>query len=446
MNKRNNILHNLMLLFFGTFSLTQVHVIGYLGISELVMFVCAPFVLINDIQILKRDGFMPFLWLVFLAMLGCSIGAVVNGAFWGDFLRGFAALYACIAIPVVLHRCLRNNLSGLNWVLFGIAISTFLTIFFFKKEAELGIIANGIDNAIEHSMSSPLFWSSKLKPWIMLPTMAFYYKTPLMYSWISPLLVAIIALFCSEGGTGRSVALTALMSSIFIIAGGKKQIKMFKLGRHVILFIVSLIFVMFLFKTFYSYLAESGMLGDAAEKKYAHQTRSGTGVINLIMGGRSEVGVCMLACRDKPILGHGPWAMDTNGYWAEYLENYGIVEDYVRYIESSMKTTGGNIIPTHSILFGAWVWYGIFGALLWLYVLWLLFVHIRKTIFVIPQWFGYFAISIPMSVWHIFFSPFGDRFGILLLVTCVILVRAVSRGTIKLPHEMQCEIAEHEKR
>ena len=437
---------NLMLLFLGAFSLTQVHVVGYLGISELVVFILAPFVLIQDLPTLRRDGFVPLLLFVVLAMLGCLIGTIVNGADFGAFMRGFASLYACFAIPVVLHRYLRNNFSGLKWVLIGIAISTFLTIFFFKKEIEVGLVAEGIDNAIDLSMSSPLFWTSKLKPWITLPTMAFYYKTPLMYSWFSPLLVAVIALFYSEGGTGRSAALTAILAVVFIGIGGKSRTKMMRLGKHAVMFFVSLIFMMLLFKICYSHLAESGMLGEAAEVKYKHQTRGGTGIINLIMGGRAEVGVCLLACRDKPILGHGPWAMDTHGYWGEYLAKFGVEEDYIRYMQSSMLTTGGNIIPTHSILLGAWVWYGVLGALLWVYVLWLLFVHLRKTIFVIPQWFGYFAVSVPGVVWDIFFSPFGNRFGLLLLVTCVLLARAVSRGAISLPYEMQCEIADHDKR
>lgn len=438
--------YNLTLLFLGVFSLTQVHVVGYLGISELVMFILAPFVLVKDMTILKRDGFVPFLWLVVLAMLGCLIGTFANGADWGAFLRGFASLYACFAVPVVLHRYLRNNFSGLTWVLTGIAISTFLTIFFFKKEIEVGLVAEGIDNALELSMSSPLFWTSKLKPWITLPTMAFYYKTPLVYSCLSPLLVAIIALFYSKGGTGRSAALTALLAVVFILIGGKTRARMMKLGKHAVMFFSLIVVMIFLFKMSYSHLAASGMLGEAAEAKYKHQTRGGAGIVNLIMGGRAEVCVCMLACRDKPILGHGPWAMDTYGYWGEYLAKYGVEEDYVRYMQTSMLTTGGGIIPTHSILLGAWVWYGIFGALLWLYVLWLLFLHLRKTLFVIPQWFGYFAVSIPTVVWAIFFSPFGARFDILLLVTCVLLARAVSKGAITLPYEMQYEIAEHDKR
>jgi hypothetical protein len=431
---------NIALFLLGAFSLTQVHVIGYLGISELAIFVMAPYFLLKNMALLKKDGFMPYLALVFLAMLGCCIGSIANETEWPAFLRGMASLYGCFAIPVVLHKYLRNNLSGLSWILLGVAVSTVLIIFFFKKEIEVGLIEEGIENALELSMSSPLFWVSKIKPWITLPTMACYLKTPIAYSAFSPFAIAVIALFFSEGGTGRSAALTALLSIIFIVSGRKKRASMLKLSKHSVVFFISIFVLLFAFKIVYSHLAANGALGEAAEAKYRHQTRGGTGLISLIMGGRAEVGVCMLACRDKPILGHGPWAMDTHGYWGEYLSKYGIEEDYVRYMQTSTMTTGGNIIPTHSVLFGAWVWYGIWGAVLWLYVLWLLFSHLRRTIHVIPQWFGYFAIAIPGVVWDIFFSPFGGRFVILLLVTCVLLARAVARGSIVIPYEMQQEI------
>ena len=50
---------NFWLFLIGTFSMTQVRLIGSIGISEVIVFVVAPFVFVSDYRFLKRDGFMP---------------------------------------------------------------------------------------------------------------------------------------------------------------------------------------------------------------------------------------------------------------------------------------------------------------------------------------------------------------------------------------------------
>ena len=57
----------LLLFLLGLGEQTQVRLVGYIGISEFFIFLLAPFIFIQDAQILKRDGFLRLAQLALLA-------------------------------------------------------------------------------------------------------------------------------------------------------------------------------------------------------------------------------------------------------------------------------------------------------------------------------------------------------------------------------------------
>lgn len=438
MNNRNS---NILLFVIGVFSMTQIHVVGQIGISELFVFLAAPFVFLADYEKLRQDGFLTLVFLALAACIGCVVSSWANNISLYNELRGLASPYSVFAISVVLHRLLGKNLGGLKWLLVGIAISMIVNTFCFQYGAEAEKYSDGLRGfgAAEDIVSSPIYWTTRLNSWMMLPIQGWYLQLPTPIAFFVLSSYALICMMISA--SGRSAALSVLLSLTIILIARRSRKGIAAIGRHAYVFLAIMGIVIVVFKGVYQYAAENDMLGEDARSKYEHQTRSGNSLLRLIMGGRSEFFVGLTAALDKPIVGHGPWALDYDGYYERFLEKYGEVSDYEAYVRLKLHAykTGRHLtslIPTHSNIVGFWVSFGITGLILWVYVLWLYWDFFRHRSLAIPQWFGYLAIAIPSSVWHIFFSPFGARIPTVLILVCVLLARAVDRGAVVLPCDM----------
>ena len=203
----------------------------------------------------------------------------------------------------------------------------------------------------------------------------------------------------------------------------------------------------------YKTAASANWLGDAARVKYERQTHGGQGGIGrLILGGRGESFMGLLACRDKPIVGWGPWAIDKGGYAEEFIERFGTFEDVMNLQRSRINAArsgmslGGGMIPFHAYITQFWLWYGIFGLLFWVYVIFVLLRFLKQDVYAVPQWFAWLACSVPAMFWDIFFNPFADRFGVSLFIVACLMARAVRRGKFQLPYDMVEEINKIERR
>ncbi|MCB2088688.1 MAG: hypothetical protein R3E18_08565 [Sphingomonadaceae bacterium] len=177
--------------------------------------------------------------------------------------------------------------------------------------------------------------------------------------------------------------------------------------------------------TVYENAADSGALGRDAQVKYRKQSG---GDLPLLLGGRPESLISVVAIQDSPILGHGSWAKNRR-----YLEMYRTLR--IRWGIDFPKTqyVKDRRIPAHSYFFGSWVESGIFGAIFWLYAFtiplvatyWLL----KRGRVLVPLG-ALLAISM---VWNIPFSPFGatERFtAAFAIVTLLAIIKAarVKRG------------------
>jgi hypothetical protein len=168
----------------------------------------------------------------------------------------------------------------------------------------------------------------------------------------------------------------------------------------------------------YSYTASMGMLGDVAQSKYESQSRGKFGVL---IGGRPETLVSLKAIAENPFIGHGSWAEDpkySQMLLDELWENgYAMDQaDLPRLIEGSF------LIPTHSHIFGAWVWAGILGAAFWIFFLIFVARGFSALIRVRPWLAPYMAYTLSLALWDVFFSPFASyrRITVSLLVVIVL--------------------------
>ena len=425
-----------ILFILGLFGEIHVRFIGSISVSELYMFIVAPVIFIVDLSKLRRNGFIPFLICVFMAIAGCVISSYVNNTRFLDAIRGFAGVYSIFAIPVVLHHYLSVNLSGLKWLILGLAISNLLTIFGFQASVEMAAaeLAGDVKDTelyyIRHFGGAFSFW---YRGWYMsCPTT------------IAAILMTLpIAQMIIFTATGRSAFMIFLVSLFMLLYVHRNVYRMGRLKKKIVWLGCIGIFVIFLCTSIYKYAGSSGLLNEGATRKYEAQSRRGSGPIALIMSGRADFFAGLMACCDRPFVGFGPWAVDDGHYWRRYLQRYGDAEDFDKFQgEQLYRQHMGEfrtLIPAHSHIVGFWLWYGILALPLWLYVLKKIFEYLHRYMDAIPQWFAVLACGAPGVVWSIFFSPFGGRVQNCLYITCLLIAIAVGKGRILLPNDMQRE-------
>lgn len=435
------------LFLLGLFSATQVRLLGSIGISEIVICLVAPFVFITDYHQLKWDGFLKITWLSILVMAGCVIACITNGTPFTAAMRGFATTYVMFSSIVVGHRLIRRCPMGIKWFYFGVAISVVINIFVFQTATELVIYGGGetgID-AAEGIMRSPIFWISRIQEWLFLPIRGWYLQTPMFYSVLAPLGFAIFAIFTSI--SGRSAAATTLMMAFFALLGGRKVMHLKILSKNSLVILIMSVLVMMGISSIYKRAATSGILGESAYLKYEGQMkgRDSSSILTLLMAGRSEFFVGAYACLQKPFIGYGPWAVDREGFYEHFVTQYGDAEDIAAFEKNRkwQERVGYRrigFIPAHSHVISFWLWFGIFGLLFWLYVLFQYMRYFKKDLATVPQWFGPLGIFAAPFLWNFFFSPLGARVPTGIFIVLIMMTRAVRWGRFILPPEMVYEV------
>ncbi len=439
-----------LLFLIGLFSVTQIRIIGSIGISEIPIFLVAPFLFITNYRVLKHDGFLPVVWLSLFTCVANCISSHLNHTPIVLAMKGFATPYSIFAVIVVLHRLLRDNLNGYKWLLVGFAFSLIVNVFVFQQSNELEAFSDGATGSIAGMRiveGSAIFWTSRIRPFIDAFIGGWYSQIP---SYVSVVLMVAFFLFSAiSTASGRSMAGATLGGAVLLLIGGKKRRHMQFIKHHFVFFIVCGVLVSVFLSIGYKLAAQSGVMGEKSREKYERQMQERNGILGILRGGRAEVFIGLTACLEKPIWGHGPWPLDTNDYTKRYMERYATQAEWENYISfdqylSMAGLTRYRMIPGHSHIISFWLNYGIVGLILWLYVLYLIIVYFRKYIDVVPQWFGYMSITTPLFLWSIFFSPYGFRVTAPLPICMILFVRATAMGRIHLPLEMQIEASKYD--
>lgn len=428
---------------------SQLQIIASLSFTEVFVFAAAPFIFLNERHHMRCNGVMPFFWLSLAVAFGCAVGCVVNHTPPAAVLRGMAITCLLPCTVVVGHWMLRRDMGGFKWMLIGTALSSLLSTFVFQKSVEVSKYAGGVGGAeaVEAIMSGPIFWISRLNEILNAIPKGWYLQCPIVVSSCVPLFMAGFSMLTSI--SGRSSALGALGTAILIIIAGKKRetIRRRLCNKFGFWCCVAIIGI-FCMHSVYHVSATQGWLGEDARKKYEVQSKGDKSIIKLLLGGRMDSFCGFIACVDKPIVGFGPWALDKDGYVGEFFSKYGTYEDYMKYINKlEYARKSGDVIgliPCHAYITQFWLWYGIFGLLFWLYVIFVLLRYLKQDCWAVPQWFMWIAASIPGYFWGIFFSPWSARISGIVFVVACLMARAVRKGRMLLPDKMIIEIEKTE--
>ena len=371
--------HKVWLLLAGIFSMTQVNIIGWIGITEFVFFIAAPFLFIRNYSILRRHGFTPVLWLAILMLLGGFFANWWNHIPFRDAARGTATCYGVFVLIVSLHHLLHKDIDDVKWLFLGMAISGVICTFVFVPGADRTVQGGEVlfgSEATAHRVGYSLFWLTQFTTWVCLPIQTLYLSCTSLY--VKGTLFCLIFISLFSAGSRSGFAIVVISLSLMLI-GGKKVARMAGIRRNFfVLFFLGAIAINGVGAA-YKALANSGYLGEQQYNKYIAQTSRGTGLLSILMSGRSGFFSAFYAALDKPIIGHGSWALDRNGYYRHFLEEYGSNEELEEYYASSVgRGEMDDLLPGHSQIMVGWTWYGIFGLIFWLYVLWLYLTTLSK--------------------------------------------------------------------
>ncbi len=413
------------LFMIGLGSATQINVGGYTAISEFFLVALLPITLIKNYRFFAKDHCKTIVNLLLLWMAGVCLTDYVRGNYFVFFIRGFIAPLGTLAALVTIYPLLRRNPDALKWFLLGVAISGVVSIFIFQPGTIAGssLVQSGEISASGAKMSYKLFWVGQLNDWLGLPIEGWYMKFPTLASVSIGLFLAVFALLTG----GRSAFLVLFISSVLIMLCGRSQARMRSMGRHAIFVIICIVLLSPIVRIAYKEAATRGLMGVKEADKYEEQAK-GSSVIEMLMKGRAEFFVSLMAIADKPFLGHGSFALDTKGYVLDYWVKYGADYEAIRRLEINDRLYGVRLIPAHSHITCYWMWAGIPGLLPWLYILYLLYMTLFKRAFVYPPYFGFFAIIIPNILWAIFFSPYGGRTNMGFLIAACLVVQTMERA------------------
>jgi hypothetical protein len=424
----------------------QLQIVASLSFSEAFALCAAPLLVFKEWTFIKRDGLGTLFVLALCLFANGAISCIANHSPMMFVVRGMAVLSLIVCSIVVGHWLLRRDLGGFKWYLVGDMLSNILCTFVFQRSADVAAFTGDTSGVVDVAtmMSGPLFWISKVKSVAMLPVQGWYLQCPMVFCVGVPLGLAVFSLLIST--SGRAAMLGFVGAAFLAFIGGKKAttIKSHICNKFWLLMAVAIIGV-FTVKEIYRISASAGWLGEGSRAKYERQTKGDGSLISLVMGGRMESFCGLIACVDKPIIGFGPWAIDNGGYTEEFISKYADGEDYQKFIELELAKqrygiTGWSLIPCHSYIVEFWLWYGIFGLIFWLYVLYVLLRYIKEDCYAVPHMFMWLACGIPMYLWNIFFSPFGNRTGTILFIVAVLMVRAVRKGLLPLASQMLTEV------
>lgn len=425
----------------------KLQIVASLSISEAIVLGSAPFIFLKNYRQMRRDGVMTLFLLSLLVIVGCAVSCIANHTELLYVVRGMATTCLISCSIIFSHWIIRKDPSGFKWMLVGSAFSSVMSTFFFQNAVELTQTGGDVDLI----MSGPLFWIQRLGAFVTLPTRGWYIHMPIIVNIAAPLSMGIFSILISQ--SGRAAALTAIAFVAIALIGGKSRRTMMRMARYFWLICGIGVVGMILSYTAYKTAAMRGWLGEESRMKYEVQTDGGSGGVGrLLLGGRGDSFIGLLACRDRPIVGWGPWAIDSNGYRDEFMMKYGTMEDVLKFYEVQQRQLARGIaapvrlISAHSHITEFWLWYGIFGLIFWIYVMVVLLRYLHQDCFAVPQWFAWLACSVPGMFWHIFFSPFAARIETSMFVVACLMARGVRKGTFKLPFKMSQEIEKTEKR
>lgn len=361
-------------------STIKVNLVGQLWLSELLILLAAPFTYRPDD--LKTYPYLKKILVALLVLLFFQMvtDLLVVGNTPQNYMRGWAATIIALLSFIVLFKTL-NDTSTILFFLFMTMIKNIIYT----------------DDIVDSDMS---YFKFKIAP---ILTMAMYLVLYQLYKRgeIKMALTVLIgcSLLCFAFDSRSTGVIFFIGAVITYFMNNNVQI-----SRQKIIFFFVLFAVLFqVAYTFYVRSVLSGEIGGDHSRTQIERLANPYNPLELLMTGRAETFAAGAAIADKPLFGHGSWAEDKSLKYYMILLMYHDAELNTERVKS--RTI---LVPSHSVLMGAWVNWGLGGFLAVLYLFWQV---VKMGLYIIRngQNLALYPVLVLIFIgliWTFLFSPF----------------------------------------
>lgn len=408
---------NLLVFTIGLGATAQANLgFAHFSFSELILIGLVPFAIFSKRSLSGSALVIPLVLLGFWILSACISDFFINGTYRAQAYKGIFRTIIFGMCLISLHSLFRLNPLAWRYYVIGAFFSAILGFTIFKAGSISVMKEFGEVRGTDWAQTYNYIFSGALgilNAW-------FFIKFP---RFICSLIISLGGLNIllgsrSSGAIQILVGLVTLYFVIFYLSRRRRKKFQLKSSQILVAGTLCLLAAISVYLS-YSFLAGGGYIGEDAKSKYLKQSRSSMG---LVFGGRRETYAGLLAVKDKPIFGHGSFALDIQGYWAGAIEDLGGGSDTGR--------RAGYLyhIPHHSRIVQAWVEHGVAGAIFWVYLLYFYAQFIRRSILSCPPLLGVLIGIVFAAYWHYIFSPIGFR---VTMASSIALVFAVYDRQVK---------------
>jgi hypothetical protein len=349
LNKR--LFYKVTTFLFALISGFKVNFVGQLGANEILAVLGSASLktwrkLYSDIPDLKKVNIGYLLFLVFQ-----MLSDLINHSSIENMMRGQANIIFAVIVTNFLARMIWKSSDAIIYYFIGSMLSTMIW-----KASNVEDIGLDQMSVFKFTLVPMMNSGMLIVTWYLLR------KNILSKMGLASVLVAY-GVFCIAFDARSNGMVFVVLSLLFFFNSRIPRIT-FKNA------LTMLGFLAVVFQTLFSiYVSQvlSGQIGGSHSKKQLEMLENPYNPMNLLIRGRSETYVALLAIGDKPIFGHGSWAPDPGGkYTYMVLKLHNDEETFDGKFE---RANGKFIIPSHSIIFGSWISAGIGGVLAILFVM-----------------------------------------------------------------------------
>lgn len=375
----------------GLGSVTQIRVIGALGISELILLPMALFAVFQRPRALSRHPMPVLLMIAFGWLLSAIATDLYRGTEMTNSLKGAGNIALWICCLIAMCIVLSENPTRIRSFSVGVFFSSVIALYYFRPSSLESLLAA----QEEETLSFRSAYVGVLSYGMVAVSLLLSRRTSLLCAGL--LLGGVVCFLNGSRSVGLSFCSAGAVLPLLINYSkqGHRQ-----LARGTWLALPLLVIMGGLVSYGYSQAASTGLLGEGEQDRYLAQSQSKIGILQ----GRSEFASAILAIADSPILGHGSFVRDTNEYRLKGAELLGITPHPTIVAKCHEMN-----IPGHSHIWGFWIWHGLLGAVFWIYVLLFVVKFIKKYMLLEPEYLPFLLLICLGFCWSILFSPFGSR-------------------------------------
>lgn len=390
---------NWLVFIIGLLSCIQIRVIGTFSIAEVLSLLALPFV---GLSCLRNKQVTIFIIMQFVWLFGVIISDIWNETPSEDALKGTFNVVLFIFITPFIYWSLKDDIKRILYYAAGYGISGVLKWRFF--------VATGEDE----------YYAQVWLSYCLLGLFCFigYYLYSKGYKKTSYLILECFAIWTLFNESRHLFLMISMGVVILIIIGNVSRknwiVKQHKLVHNIIPIGIVVAVTFFAVTKTYTYLASTGHLGERAKYKYELQSSAKMGLVS----GRNDFVLSLHTIASNPIFGYGSYAKDKYGLNYEIMQRV----ESKSYAKILYSYTYQEMLHGHSYILGAWVYSGILGGIFWLYVLWVIFIFIRRYLLCYPSLICYFSISICLMLWDILFSPFSNRLNFAYFIMPMLII------------------------